>query len=378
MRRNGVLGRLRRWLAGPISVRAIALPGYVASLAVLAWIPLPSESLPMIFWAAIVLGIVAICSLVYSPDLNQGGSRLAAFFLTFVMHGLVTWASLRSGYYPRFLAGGYFGEAVRISAFFVLLEWGATIVLGRAFTTTARPTVLRWHLASALILIVLVAVAAAPLTLARGYSVSAGAAPVRYRRISVDVTKGDGALPSALVKDVFVQTQWDWRTKLSRLIGLDIKQDREWAVDVAPPQLEGFPPPSLALENGTGLVLVVTELLHVNAAGDRSCWVVWVDVQTGMKVRAETVIRAPWLNPDASAIPLEAGWQRPPLIGDRPVRVDHMPDGSLIMEGKGFKWSLRGAADFKEFIIGSDVVVMRDLRNEKYWYHIFLLPVPES
>lgn len=377
MHRDRVLGRLRCWLGSPVSVKAIAVPGYVASLGVLAWIPLASESIPMIFWAAIGLGIVAVCSLVYSPDLDPGGSRLAAFFLAFVMHGLVTWASFKASYYPRFLAGGYFGEAVRISAFFVLLEWGAIVALGRTFATTARPAVLRWHLASSLILIVLVAIA--PVTLARGYRVSAGAAPIRYRRMSVDATREDAALPSPLVQDVLVRIEWDRRAEISRLAGWDIKQDRDWAVDVAPPRysLGGLPPPSLALENGTGLVLIVTEVPHVNVAGDRACWVVWVDVRTGTKVRAETLIRAPWLDPD-TAIPLLAGWQRPPLIGDRPVRVDYGPDGSLTMEGQGFKWSVRGETAFKEFIIGNDVVVMRDLSNEKYWYHIFFLPVPES
>jgi hypothetical protein len=113
MRYDQVLGRLRGWLGQPVNVRSIGLPGYVISLGVLAWAPLASESLPPIFWAAIGLGIVAICSLVYSPDLNPGGSRLAAFFLAFVMHGLVTWVSFMAGYYPHFLAGSYFGEAVR-------------------------------------------------------------------------------------------------------------------------------------------------------------------------------------------------------------------------------------------------------------------------
>lgn len=367
---------LRGWLMRPLDVRTLAILGYVCGLGILALVPLASESLPVIFWAAIGLGIVAISSLVYSPDLHPSGSRLAAFFLVFLMHGLVAWASFKAGYYPRFLAGGYFGEAIRISSLFVLLEWGATTALGRTFTSTARHTIPLWQLASALILIVLAT--AAPVSVARGYGVSAGAAPARYRRLSVDATGGASALPSALVEDVFIQVQWDYRAGLSRVAGWDIKQDGEWAIDVAHPHDRpgGLPPPSLAMENGTGLVLAITELAHANEAGDRACWVVWIDVRTGTKAKAETVARAPSLGPDASAVSLPAGWQRPPLSGDCAVRVDVGPDGSLMMEGPGFEWSLRGEAAFKKFVIGNDVVVMRDLWNEKYWYHIFLLPVP--
>ncbi len=56
------------------------------------------------------IGIGTVSALVFSPDANRAGSNLAAFFLAFVMHGLVAAASLRGGYYPRMLAGSYLGE----------------------------------------------------------------------------------------------------------------------------------------------------------------------------------------------------------------------------------------------------------------------------
>ncbi len=72
----------------------------------------------------------------FSPEVvNRAWSNLAAFFLAFVMHGLVAAASLHGGYYPRMLAGSYLGEAICISAWSAILEWGAIMVLGRSFAS---------------------------------------------------------------------------------------------------------------------------------------------------------------------------------------------------------------------------------------------------
>ena len=78
-------------------------------------------------------------------------TSLAAFFLAFVMHGLVAAASLHGGYYPRMLAGSYLGEAICISAWSAILEWGAIMVLGRSFASERRPAVPTWWVAGTLL-----------------------------------------------------------------------------------------------------------------------------------------------------------------------------------------------------------------------------------
>ena len=142
---------LRGWLERPLYVKNLLFTGFAACLAVLALAPLPSISLSVVFFAAVCLGIGTVGGLVFSPDVSRTGSNLAAFFLAFVMHGLVAAASLHGGYYPRMLAGSYLGEANRISAWFVILEWGAIMVLGRFFASERRPAVPTWWVAGTLL-----------------------------------------------------------------------------------------------------------------------------------------------------------------------------------------------------------------------------------
>lgn len=132
---------LRGWLERPLYVQNLLFTGFAACLAFLAFAPLPNISLSVAFFAAVCLGIGTVSGLVFSPDANGAGSILAAFFLAFVMHGIVAVASLHAGYYPRMLAGSYLGEAIRISAWIVILEWGAIMVLGRVFASERRPAV---------------------------------------------------------------------------------------------------------------------------------------------------------------------------------------------------------------------------------------------
>jgi hypothetical protein len=275
------------------------------------------------------------------------------------------------------LVGSSFGQALQFSVLFVLLEWGATILVGQVFSAAQRPAVLRGHIMAIVAVISLAALG--PVSLARGYSVETGAAPARYRQFSVNPAREDAALVTPLVKDVFLRIEWDRKQQRALLYGWDIKRDHMWTVDLSPPRIGigGLPLPSLALERSTGVLLVVTELIHISAAGDRLCWVIWVDVQSGTKIKAEELIRAPWLEPSTADL-LFAGWETPPLSGDRPVTVGQGPDGSLAIEGRGFRWRLRGEGSLWAFITGDSVVVMRELRNEKFLYHIFLLPEPGS
>jgi len=98
----------------------------------------------------VCLGTGTVSALVFSPGLTKAGSNLADFFLAFVMHGLVAAVSVARGYYPSMLLGSYFGEAIRNSAWFVLLEWGAIMVIGRSFASERRLAVPVWWVAGAL------------------------------------------------------------------------------------------------------------------------------------------------------------------------------------------------------------------------------------
>ncbi len=143
---------LRGWLERPLYVKNLLFTGFAACLAFLAFAPLPNISLSVVFFAAVCLGIGTVSALVFSPEVvNRAWSNLAAFFLAFVMHGLVAAASLHGGYYPRMLAGSYLGEAICISAWSAILEWGAIMVLGRSFASERRPAVPTWWVAGTLL-----------------------------------------------------------------------------------------------------------------------------------------------------------------------------------------------------------------------------------
>lgn len=132
-------------------------------------------------------GTGVVSMMVFSPEVNRTGSIMASFFLASVMHGLVTIASTRGGYCPRMLAGSYFGQAVRTSAWVVFLEWCMIIALGRYFQTTTNPTVPLWRVISVL-LFAAVATAmpqtAMPQTQGGDYRVTTGRPPVVCWRFS--------------------------------------------------------------------------------------------------------------------------------------------------------------------------------------------------
>lgn len=365
---------LRGWLVRPLCAKNLLFTGFASCLFILALAPVPPGGLSMVFFAAVCLGIGAVSALVFSPDVNQAGSRLAAFFLAFVMHGLVAATSIRGGYYPRMLAGHSFGQAVRDSAWFVLLEWGAIIVLGRLFAAVRRPTVPLWVVASALPL--LAVIIAVPEVQGPSYRVVSGQPPVRYRSFSEPM--GSAESPTALVDDVFIrlQTGYDKKTgeDFSILKCWDIRNDKQWTMDVIPSQ-HMLPWAFLALGEG-GELLVVHETGQTNEVGDKAVSVTKVDIQSATKGKPEFVARAPWLDPDASAALLRPAWQRPPLSWPSGVGIDVDEAGLLSIRGPGFRWDLEGDLRSTSFIIDGDVVVMREMRDEIYWYHVFLLPPP--
>jgi len=369
---NKPLG-LRGWLVRPLYIKNLLFTGFASCLALLAFAPIPSGGLPVVFFVAVSLGIGTVSALVFSPDVNRAGSNLAAFFLAFLMHGLVAVASVRGGYYPRMLAGASFGQAIRNSTWLVILEWGAIMVLGRFFAATRRPTVPMWWVVSALIL--LAAAIALPEVQGRGYRVVAGRPPVKYWSFSEPM--GSAESPIALVDDAFslLQTGYDRKSgdDFSILKAWDIKNGKQWTMDVVPSKYM-LPWAFLALGEH-GEVLIVHETPHTNEASDRAVWVTRVDIPSATKSKPEFVVRAPWLDPDASAVLLNPAWRRPPLSGPSGVSIDaDEVGGPVYIRGPGFRWDLMGDPKSMVFILGEDVVVMRETRDEKHWYHIFLLP----
>ena len=381
---NKPLG-LRSWLIRPLYVKNLLYTGYVSCLAVLALAPVPRGGLSLVFFAAVCFGVGTVSALVFSPDANQAGSRLAAFFLAFVMHGLVAATSIHGGYYPRTLAGGYAGQAISNSAWFAILEWGAIMALGRLFATTRRPTVPLWVVASAPILLAVVIVA--PEVQGRGYQVVAGQPPVRCWRFSEPTPESPIPLAGsskpqvvhALLEDIFIQLETGYHPKTSKEVSIlkvwDIRNRRKWAMEVVPPEQYMLPWAYLALGEREEL-LVVQETGHTNEVGDQAVWVTEVDVQSATKGKSEFVVRAPWLDPDASATLLNPAWQQAPLTGSSGVSIDVDEAGLLSIRGSGFRWELWGDPESTVFILSEDVVVMRETRDEGYSYHVFLLPSP--
>lgn len=375
----------RSWLTRPLRVKNLLFVGFACCLAILALAPIPRGGLSMVFFAAVCFGIGTVSALVFSRDVNWAGSRLAAFFLAFMMHGLITAASLCGGYYPRTLAGNLFGQAVRNSAGLVVLEWAAVVALGRLFAAVTRPTVPLWVVAGVpLLLAVITALSSVQ---GRGYRVVAGQPPVRYWRFS-EPTPGSPVpmagsskpqLVHALVDDAFIQLQSGYHPKTALAVSIlkvwDIRNSAKWSMEMDPPEHYVLPWAHLALGEREDL-LVVQETGHTNEVGDEAVWVTGVDVKSATKGKSEFVLRAPWLGPDASAKPLDPVWQRPPFIGLSGVSIEVEEAGLLSIHGSGFRWDLVSDPEFTSFILGKDVVVMREVRDETYWYHVFLLPSP--
>ncbi len=367
---------LRSLLVRPISVKNLLFTGYASCLFILTFVRLPRSSLEPVFLAGMCLGVGSVSALVFSPGSKQAGSKSAAFSFALLMHGLLAAISIiNNNYYPRMLAGDNFGEAIPYSAWVVLLEWGAVLMLGRLFASDRRLTVPLWLVACALLF--LAVVVAAPKMQGRGYQVVAGQPPVRYYRFSEPVESDESAeYPVAVLDGVFVllRTGWD-RTALkefSVLRGFDTKNDKQWTMDVVPSTYM-LPRAHLALGEA-GELLVVQGTVHSNETGDMAVWVTEVDVHSATKGKPELVVRAPWLDPDASAALLSPEWRRPPFSRQSGVNIDVDEEGVLSIRGSGFQWNLAGDPRSVSFIVGEDVVVIRELIEETYTYHILLLP----
>lgn len=363
----------RSWLLRPLGTKNLLLIGYASCLFILTFLRLPRSSLEPVFLAGMCLGIGSVSALVFSPGSRQAGSKSAAFFFAFLMHGFLAATSIiNSGYYPRMLIGGNFGEAIPYSACVVLLEWGAVILLGRPFASHGHPTVPLWVVTC--MLLTLAVVVAAPKLQEPGYRVVSGQPPVRYSRFSEPMGSAEPA--TALIDGIFVQVQTGYdreaQKNFSVLRGCDVKNDKAWTLDVFPSTYV-LPWAFLALREH-GELLVVHETGQTDEAGDKAVWITAVDIQSVTKGKPEYVERAPWLGPDPSAVLLEPRWQRPPFSYPLGISIEVDHAGQSCIRGPDFEWEVTGDQESISFMMGQDTVVMREARNETYQYQIFLLP----
>ena len=149
--------KLCTWLHRPVYVKNLLYIGFQLFLLLLVSDLPTSGTKPFLFYTALCFGIGAESAFMFSPDVNKEGPTFASFFLTFIMHGIIAYASFKGGYYPRIIFGYTFGKAVRISALFVVLEWGAVVLLGRRiFAEKRHPVIPTWWVLAALLVVGLV------------------------------------------------------------------------------------------------------------------------------------------------------------------------------------------------------------------------------
>jgi hypothetical protein len=377
---------LHSWLMRPLYVSKELLFGcFALCLAILAVAPFPPEGMSAVFFAAVCFGVSAAAALIFSTDAISTSSKITAFFVALVMHGLVTGFSILGGYYPQALAGGYYGQAVRNSALFVLLEWGGIIALGPLYSDGKRPAFPRWALAS-LLLIPVVVVIGSQIQVGN-YWVVSGERPVKYWRFSEPFEYAPGVFrisehseyQVALVDDVFVMIQSGWSDRLSEksstLKVWDIKNEKRWTMDVVPSDY-WLSTSFLALGKDGGLLVVHRTGNIVNESGDEACWVTGVDLRSATANQPEYVDKFPWLDSDTGTVLLQPEWQKPPFSTMSRIEIAmDKESGLLFVRGPGFRWNLLSDdPGTMVFLVGEDVVVVRHVYEGRYEYQVFLLP----
>ena len=208
----------------------------------------------------------------------------------------------------------------------------------------------------------------------RGSLVVAGAPPVRHWRFTEP--RDSAEFPTALLDDVFIGLWWDLEGEPSTLLkGWDIKSGQRWTIDVGAPSQDVLPWAFLALGEG-GEVLVVHEVSGSTEADNRGCWVAKVDLATATKEEAIHVDKAPWVGAEASAVLLQSGWQRPPIDNDPSGAIINADERNevLYIAGRRFRCELRGEPEDPALLIGEEVFVVREARDDNYLFHVFLIP----
>ena len=132
---TGGRSQLNVWLDEPVDVKRLANNAFVGGLAALLIAPsLPETVSGLLFWVALVGGLASVSHLVFAPDKDWRSVSLGTLPLVLLVHLVITLASVRQEFYVKFLSEGSFGDAVRTSLSFVLLEWGAAAAYGRSLS----------------------------------------------------------------------------------------------------------------------------------------------------------------------------------------------------------------------------------------------------
>ena len=135
--------QFRAWLDEPIEIKRLANNAFFGGLALLLIVPdLPESAAALFFWVALVGGIASVSLLVYAPDKDWRSVSVGALPMVFIVHLVVALASIRQGFYVKFMSSSSLGGSIKTSLWFVLLEWGVAAAYGRSLSE-AEPQPLR-------------------------------------------------------------------------------------------------------------------------------------------------------------------------------------------------------------------------------------------
>jgi len=378
-------GQLRAWLDEPIEVQRLANNAFLGGLALLLIVPgLPESAAGLLFWVALVGGIASVSLLVYTPDKDWRSVSVVTLPMVFLVHLAVALASLRQGFYVKFMSGSSMGGAIKTSLWFVLLEWGIAAAYGRSLSEE-KPQPLRRRVvvipALGLLCLALLASVLGPvLALDRGYGVGSGQRPAGYVRASVPgVAHGIVYKPAtALVQgQVLIAQQkqvpdphYSGRDMVEHaLLGFSLTEQRSWSKALPAQTLFRWDAPELALRSDD-LVL-----MSMDNGSQTVYWVATFDRRTGSLLKTEELARAPWLEPASGVSKVSIAWREAPFTDVSGIAVEIEPEHRQAwIKGPNFAWYLCGDPNKMEFALGPGMVVVRTLDVSKYWYDMFLLP----
>jgi len=376
--------QLRAWLDEPMDVRRLANSAFLGGLALLLAVPgLPQSAAALLFWVALVGGIASVSFLVYAPDKDWRGVSVAALPLIFMVHLVVALASIRQGFYVKFMSGASLGGAIKTSLWFVLLEWGAAAAYGRSLSEAdLQPLRRRAVVIPALgflSLMLVTSVFGPVLALERGYGVGSGRGPAGYVRRAVPrIVHGIGYKPATAIVQGQVliarlkqvpDPHYDGRDMVEYgLLGFSLAEQKHWSKALPAQPLYRWDAPELAL-GPDGAVLMAM------GNGSSPCWVATFDRQTGFLLKTEEVVRAPWLEPESGVSKAATVWREAPFTDESGIVVEIEPQQRQAwIRGANFGWYLYGDPEKMEFAVSRDIIVVRTLDADQYWYDMFLLP----
>jgi len=376
----------RAWLDEPMEVKRLANNAFFGGLTLLLIVPgLPESAAGLLFWVALVGGIASVSLLVYAPDKDWRGVSVAALPMVFMVHLVVALASIRQGFYVKFMSGTSLGGAITTSLWFVLLEWGVAAAYGRSLSEAAPQPLRRRAVvipALALLGLVLVSSLFGPvLALDGGYGVGSGQRPAGYMRASMpSVVHGIGYEPAtALAQDrVFIarvrqapDPHYDDRRMMEyALLGFSLAEQKGWSTALPPQLYDRWGVADMAFGPDGAVLMVMGTTIP-----DDPYVVATFDPQTGVLVKTEKLASAPWLEPASGVSKATMSWREAPLIDKSGIVVEIEPQQRQAwIKGANFEWYLYGDPENMEFAVSRDMIVVRTFDSDKYWYDMFLLP----